>query len=71
MKELLALRKEKKEKVQDFSQWFAPHLNNFSDAIRTTEETLIGYYTSALGPDIAMFVKRSVNPSLAETYEDA
>ena len=27
-------------------------------------------YTSALSPDIAMFVKRSVKPSLVETYEE-
>ena len=71
MKELLALRKEKKEKVQDFSQRFVAHLKKFSAAINPTEETLIEYYTSALGPDIAMFVKRSVKPSLVETYEEA
>ena len=29
------------------------------------------YYTPTLSPDIAMFVKRSVNPSLVETYEEA
>ena len=29
MKELLALRREKKEKVKDFSQRFVSHLNNF------------------------------------------
>ena len=28
------------------------------------------YYTSTLGFDIAMFVKRSVKPSLAETYDE-
>ena len=28
------------------------------------------YYTSALPPDIEMFVKRSVKPSLVETYEE-
>ena len=59
MKELLALRKENKEKVQDFSQRFVAHLKNFSTAINPAEENLIEYYTSALGPDIAMFVKRS------------
>ena len=71
MKELLALRKEKKEKVQDFGQRFVAHLNNFSAAINHVEETLIEYYTSAFGPDIAMFVKRSLKPSLVETYEEA
>ena len=70
MKELLSLRKEKKEKVKDFSHRFAAHLNNLSAAINPVEETLIEYYTSALGPDIAMFVKISAKPSLVETYEE-
>ena len=60
---------DKKEKVRDFSQRFATHLNNFSASINPTEETLMEYYTSALFPDIAMFVKRSAKPSLVETYE--
>ena len=29
------------------------------------------YYTPTLSPDITMFVKRAVNPSLVETYEEA
>ena len=36
MKELLALKKEKKEKVQDFTHRFAAHLKNFSAAIKLT-----------------------------------
>ena len=62
---------EKKEKVQDLSQRFASHLNKFSATIKPAEETLMEYYASALSPDIAMFVKRSVKPSLVETYEEA
>ena len=62
---------EKKEKVQDFSQRFVSHLNNFSAAIKPVEETLVECYTSSLSPDIAMFVKRSVKPSLVDTYEEA
>ena len=62
---------DKKEKVRDFSQRFAAHLNNFSAAIKPIEETLMEYYTSTLSPDIAMFVKRSTNPSLVETYEES
>ena len=46
-------------------------MNNFDVAIKPTENTLIQYYTSALGLDLAMFVKRSVNPTLVETYEEA
>ena len=45
-------------------------MNNFDAAIKPTENTLIEYYTSALGPDLAMFVKRSVKPTLVETYEE-
>ena len=70
MKELLSLRMDKKEKVQYFNQRFATHLNNFSATIKHAKETLIEYYTSALCPSIAMFVKREVNPSLVETYEE-
>ena len=46
-------------------------MNKFDAAIKPAENNLIEYYTSALGPDIAMFVKRSVNPTLVETYEEA
>ena len=52
MKELLALRMDKKEKVQDFNQRFVAHLNNFSATIKPAEETLIEYYTSTLCPSI-------------------
>ena len=71
MKEYLSLRMEKKEKVQDFNQRFFSHLNNFSATIKLAKETLIEYYTSALCPNIAMFVKRVVKPPLVETYEEA
>ena len=68
VKGLFSLRKEKKEKVHNFTQWFAAYMNNFDVDIKPVENTLIEYYTSALGPDLAMFVKRSVNPTLVETY---
>ena len=71
MKGLIALKKEKKEKVHNFTQRFAAYLNNFSAADKPSEHALIEYYTSALGPDLAMFSKRSVRPTLAETYEEA
>ena len=29
------------------------------------------YYTSALGPNLAMFSKMKAKPTLAETYEEA
>ena len=71
MKELLALRMDKKDKMHDFSQRFASHLNNFSASIKPIEETLTKYYTSTLSPNIPMSVKRPVKPSLVETYEEA
>ena len=55
---------DKKEKVYDFSQRFAAHLNNFSASIKPVEENLMEYYTSTLSPDIVMFVKMSVDPYL-------
>ena len=54
----------------DFNHRFTHHLNNFSVAIIPTDETLMEYCSSALSPEIAMFMKRSVKPSLLETYED-
>ena len=57
--------------MQDFNQKFAAHLNNFNATANPTEETLIEYYTSTLSPNIAMFVKRAIKPSLVETYEEA
>ena len=71
MKGLCALKKERKERVHNFTQRFAAYLNNFTVADKTSKNALIEYYTSALGPDIAMFSKRSVRPTLAETYEEA
>ena len=71
MKELLALRMNKTEMVQYFNHRFSSHLNNFNATIKPAEENLIEYYTSSLCPSIAMFVKRSVNPYLVETYEEA
>ena len=32
---------------------------------------MIEYYTSALGPDLAMFAKMKVKTTLSETYEEA
>ena len=46
-------------------------MNKFDAAIKPAENNLIEYYTSALGPEIAMFVKRSDKPTLVETYEEA
>ena len=63
--------RERKEKVHDFTQIFVAYLNNFTAVNKPFENALIEYYTSALGPNLAMFAKRSVRPTLAETYEEA
>ena len=56
--------------MQDFTHRFVSHLKKFNAAIRPTEETLIEYYTSALGPEMAMFAKISVKATLVATYEE-
>ena len=70
MKGLCALKKERKEKVHSFTQRFATYLKNFSATDKPSDKVLIEYYTSALGPDLAMFSKMQVKPTLSETYEE-
>ena len=57
--------------MHNFTQIFAAYLNNFTAVNKPYENALIEYYTSSLGPDLAMFSKRSVRPTLAKTYEEA
>ena len=71
MKGLGLLRKEKNEKVHKFTQRFSLYLKNFSEADRPSDKVLIEYYTSALGPELAMFAKMKAKPTLVETYEEA
>ena len=71
MKGLCTLNKERKEKVHSFTQRFTAYLKNFSEADKPSDKVLIEYYTSALGPDLAMFSKMKSKPTLAETYEEA
>ena len=73
MKGLCALKKEKKERkemVHSFTQIFAAYLKNFSETDKPLDKVLIEYYTSALGPDLAMFSKMQVKPMLPDTYEE-
>ena len=70
MKELLSMRMERKEKVQDLNQRFTTLLNSFSATTKPTEESLIEHYTTTLYPPIAMFVKRAVKATLVENYEE-
>ena len=71
MKGLGLLRKEKNEKVHVFTQRFPIYLKNFSEVDRPSDKVLIEYYTSALGPELAMFAKMKAKPTLSETYEEA
>ena len=71
MKGLGALKKERKEKVHNFPQIFSAYVKNFSTTNKPSDKVLIEYYTSTLGPDLAMFAKAQVKPTLAETYEEA
>ena len=60
-----------KEKAHSFTQRFATYLKKKFDADRPSDKVLIEYYTSALGPDLAMFAKGRAKPTLTETYEEA
>ena len=46
-------------------------LRNFSKTDKPSDKVLIEYYTSALGPELAMSTKMKAKPTLAETYEEA
>ena len=71
MKGLCAIKKERKEKVHNFTQRFVAYLQNFFETDKPSDKVLIEYYTSALGPDLAMFAKMKAKPTLAESYEEA
>ena len=71
MRGLSLLKKEKNEKVHSFTQRFSTFLRNFSEVDRPSDKVLIEYYTSALGPELAMFSKMKARPMLVETYEEA
>ena len=71
MKGLGLLRKEKNEKVHIFTQRFSIYLKKFFEADRLSDKVLIEYYTSSLGPELAMFAKMKFKPTLVETYEEA
>ena len=70
MKGLCTLKKERKEKVHSFTQRFVAYLKNFSETDKPSDKVLIEYYTSSLGPDLAMFAKMKSKPTLVETYEE-
>ena len=57
--------------MHHFTQRFSTYLKNFFETDRPSDKVLIEYYTSALGPKLAMFSKMKARPTLAETYEEA
>ena len=71
MKGIGLLRKEKNERVHSFTQRFSLYLKKFSVVERPSDKVLIEYYTSSLGPELAMFAKMKLKPTLVETYEEA
>ena len=64
MKGLGLLRKERNEKVHSFTQRFSLYLKKISTVDRPLDKVLIEYYTSALGPELAMFSKMKLKPTL-------
>ena len=56
--------------MHNFTQRFAAYLKNFSETDKPSDKVLIEYYTSSLGPDLAMFAKMKTKPMLVETYEE-
>ena len=69
MKGLGLLKKEKDEKVHNFTQRFSTYLKKFSETDRPLDKVLIEYYTSALGPKLSI-AKVKDRPTLVETYEE-
>ena len=66
LKGLFTLKKERKEKVHNFTQRFATYLKKITATDKPSEKALIEYYTSALGPELAMFSKMLVKPTLSK-----
>ena len=67
----MRFKERKKRNNAQFTQRFAAYLKNFFATDKPSNKVLIGYYASALGPDLAMFAKMQVKPTLSETYEQA
>ena len=57
--------------MHSFTQRFAAYLKKNSATDKPSDKVLIEYYTSALGPELAMFDKMAFKPTLLETYEEA
>ena len=67
--DLLGIRMNENEKVKHFNERFISLLNRIP--INLAEEVQIEYYTSALPPNIAMFVKTQRKLNLADNFAEA
>ena len=67
--ELLGIRMDENEKVKDFNERFITLLNKIP--IKTIEVVQIEYYTSALPPSIAMFVKNQEKLTFVDNFVEA
>jgi hypothetical protein len=69
--ELSSLKMNPKEKVKDFNQRFLMLRNRILADSRPTESLIVAYYTKALHNNIVIWVKRSRNSTLLESFEEA
>ena len=64
--ELSRMRCDKKDRIKDFNQIFTNHLNHILE--KPTESIQVEFYTIALPPSIAMFVKARQKRTLAKNF---
>lgn len=64
--ELSRMRCDKKDRIKDFNQRFINHLNRIPEKL--AESIQVEFYTTALPPSIAMFVKARQKRTLAENF---
>lgn len=67
--ELSRMRCDKKDRIKDFNQRFISHLNRIPE--KPAESIQVEFYTAALPPSVAMFVKARQKRTLAENFIEA
>ena len=67
--ELSRMRCDKKDRIKDFNQRFINNLNRIPE--KPTKSIQVEFYTTALPPSIAMFVKARHKRTLAEIFIEA
>ena len=68
--DLSRMRLGPKERIKDFNQRFLTLRDKIPATQRPAEEVTIQFYTKALPPTIAMFVKRAKLETLAEVFDE-